>query len=152
MWFRLKKNWLNRWSAFRPMVGMNSWPIWQRVILSKLHTVTIHHAKIRSKNYLPRDSMSKQERHLWEQKHSACHLNQSNHFAKRLKANVFVQVVKRRLLVSHSLDDHIKGRRSTNDGVRKNISSNNRIVQTIKSNFFRNKNCFYLQLTEFEVF
>ena len=92
------------------MAGMNSWLIWQRVILFKLHTVIIHHAKIRSKNYLPKGSMSKQERHLWEPKHFACHLNRSNHFAKRLKVNASVQDVKRRLLVSHYLVDHIKGR------------------------------------------
>ena len=63
-----------------------------------------------SKSYLPKGSMSKQERHLWEPKHFACHLNRSNHFARRLKVNASVQDVKRRLLVSHYLVDHIKGR------------------------------------------
>merc|ERR1712131_72986 len=107
---RLKKNCLNQWSEYRPMDGMNSWLIWQRVILYKLHTVTTHHVKIRSKNYPPRDSMLKQERHLWEPKRSACHLIQSNHFAKKLRASVSAQGATSSLLVSHSLEDRIKDR------------------------------------------
>ena len=127
------------------MDGMTLWLIWPRVILFRLHTVTFHHAKIKLKNYLPRDSMSKQERHLWEPKHFACHLIQSNHSVKRLKANVFALDVISSQLVLHSLEDRTNDRdhdRTKDRWRMKMVLGNNissEIVQKIKSNFFRNK-------------
>merc|ERR1712131_530463 len=97
--------------------------------------------EIKLKNYLPRDSMSKQERHLWEPKHFACHSIQSNHSVKRLKANVFALDVISSQLVLHSLEDRTNDRdhdRTKDRWRMKMVLGNNispEIVQKIKSNF-----------------